>query len=284
MSHRQFLKPSWLRRHPLLAYFALAYAISWGGIAIVLAVLGFDLAALRPAHTGLIFVSMLLGPSVSGLLLTALLDGRAGLRQLGSRLTRWKIGAGWYAVALLAAPLLLIAILFSLSVVVSPSFAPRFQWPLLAIGLVAGGFEEIGWTGFATPRLLARQRPGMAGLSLGVLWALWHGPVAFLYRDTTLGGSWILSFVIVYVATLTPYRALMTWVSANTRSTFPAILMHASYSGWLLVLFPATSLTQSLVWQSAFAVMFWLAAAQVLRYSGPHVESPRHARADGVVH
>ncbi len=68
----------WLRRHPLIGYFALAYGISCGGILIVLSATGFDLVELRPLDTGLIFVLMLLGPSTSGLVLTALLEGRAG--------------------------------------------------------------------------------------------------------------------------------------------------------------------------------------------------------------
>ena len=86
-----------------------------------------------------------------------LLEGRAGMRQLASRLKRWRVGARWYAVALLTTPLFLLAILWPLSALIEPAFAPRFQWALFAIGVVAGRFEEIGWTGFATPRLLTRQ-------------------------------------------------------------------------------------------------------------------------------
>lgn len=83
------------QRHPLIAYFALAYGISWGAILVVLAATGFDLANLRPLDTGLIFVLMLLGPSASGVTLTACLDGRAGLRRLWSSLARWRVGERW---------------------------------------------------------------------------------------------------------------------------------------------------------------------------------------------
>jgi hypothetical protein len=58
---------------------------------------------------------------------------------------------------------------------------------------------------------------------------------------------------------------LMTWVYRNTGSVLLAMLMHASYTGWLLVLFPATSLTQSLYWQAAFAILLWLVVAFVSR-------------------
>ena len=76
--------------------------------------------------------------------------------------------------ALLTLPVLMLAVRWSFSLFADSVFAPRFQWPLLAIGLVAGTFEEIGWTGFASPRLLSRQQPFMAGLSLGLVWATWH--------------------------------------------------------------------------------------------------------------
>jgi membrane protease YdiL (CAAX protease family) len=217
--------------------------------------------------TGLFFVAMLLGPSVSGLILTALLEGRSGLRQLGSGLLRWRVGVGWYAAALLTAPLMLLAILWSFSALVAPTFAPHFQWTLLAVGLIAGVFEEIGWTGFATPLLLARRGVGAAGLLLGLVWAVWHGLVVFLFTFGAMGAAWIWSFAIVYIATLTPFRILMTWVYANTKSVLLAVLMHASYTGWLLAVFPATSPAQSLIWQAVFAAFLWLAAAAALRNS-----------------
>ena len=247
-----------LRHHPLTGYFALAYGISWGGILILLVARGLDLTALQPLDTCLMFVLMLLGPSTSGLALTALLDGRAGLRRLGSSLIRWRVGVRWYAVALLTTPLLLLAILWPLSAFLNPAFAPRFQWALFAIGFVAGSFEEIGWTGFATPRLLARQRLSTAGLGLGLVWALWHLLVDFRYNFQTMGIAWWLQFAIFYIATLTAYRLLMTWVYANTKSLLLAVRMHASYTGWLFVLFPATSFEQSLIWQTGFALSLWV--------------------------
>ena len=249
------------RRFPILSYFALTYGISWGGILVVLSSTGFDLTVLRPLDTGLIFVCMLLGPSIAGLSLTVVLDGRAGLRELRSRLLRWRVGLRWYALALLTMPVLMLAVLWPFSLIAGPAFAPRFQWPLLVIGLVAGTFEEVGWTGFATPRLLVAQRTWGAGLSLGLVWAMWHLLVDFRQNHSSMGDAWmlwLLSFAVLYVTTLTAYRVLMTWVFARTQSLLLAVLMHASYTGWLLVLFPATSFQQGLVWQTTFAAVLWL--------------------------
>lgn len=258
---------SWLRRHPLLGYFALAYGISWGGILVVLGITGFNLVELSPVATGLIFMSMILGPSTGGLVLTALLEGRVGLRRLRSSLARWRMAGRWYMVALLTMPVLLFSILWLLGAFVAPEFAPRFQWPFFAIGLVAGSFEEIGWTGFATPRLLVRQQIFTAGLSLGLIWALWHALVDFRQNFNTMDSAWVLEFAVLYVAALTAYRLLMTWVYANTQSLLLAVLMHASYTGWLLVLFPSTSFEQGLLWQTALAAGLWIVVAVVHRWS-----------------
>jgi hypothetical protein len=104
-----------LRRHSLLGYFALCFAIGWGGILFILTTNGFSLTASPPLETGLIFALMLLGPNGSGLILTAALDGRAGLHHLGSALIAWKLSVRWYSVALLTAPLFLCLILWPLS-------------------------------------------------------------------------------------------------------------------------------------------------------------------------
>ena len=254
----------WLRRHPVGSFFALAFAISWGGILVVLGATGFHLVDLRPLDTGLIFVLMLLGPSVSGLALTALLEGRAGFRRLRAGAAHWRVGLGWTLVALMTMPVLLLATLWPLGVFLDPAFAPRFQWPLFAIGLVAGSFEEVGWTGFATPRLLHRQRLFLAGLLLGLVWALWHALVDFRQNSHEMGTLWLLEFAVFYVGALTAYRVLMTWVHANTQSLLLAVLMHASYTGWLFVLYPATSWEQGLVWQTVFSLALWVAVAVVM--------------------
>jgi len=87
--------------------------------------------------------------------------------------------------------------------------------------------------------------------------------VDFRQNFNTMGIAWPLEFVVFYIATLTAYRLLMTWAYTHTRSLLLAILMHASYTGWLLVLYPPTSFEQGLVWQTAFAVTLWVAVAVV---------------------
>ena len=159
-----------IQRQPLTSYFVLAYGLPWVCILTLLATKGFRLAAVQPADASLMILFQLLGPSVAGLLLTAMLEGRTGLRGLRQRFTRWRVAWPWYGVALLAVPLLTLAILSSFSTWLGPDYAPRGQLIGLGLGLLAGAFEETGWTGFATPRLLQRFSPLKAGLLLGFLW------------------------------------------------------------------------------------------------------------------
>jgi len=254
-----------LQRHPLVVFYALAFAISWIAIMTIMASRGFDLSALQGGEGGLLFLAMLLGPSVSGLVCTALLKGRAGLRALGQRALQWRMAAVWYAVALLTVPAILLVVLSLLSVVVDPMFAPRFQWWFFGLGLLAGTFEKIGWTGFATPRLLARKSLMVVGLSLGCIWALWHLLVDFRYNAGAMGAVWPLEFFITCLLALTPYRLLMTWVYSHTQSLALAILMHASFTGSLLVLVPVVPASLGFYWQSAFAAVLWVLFAIVLR-------------------
>jgi uncharacterized protein len=255
-----------LRRHPLLGYFLLVYGITWGGILWLLAGKGFDLATPEPGEKAVMVALMLLGPSISGLVLTVWLDGRAGLRELWSRAAHWRVGWGWAALALLTVPLLVLAILWPLSAWVDPAFAPGFKLELFTLGLAAGFCEEIGWTGFATPRWLARQSPLAVGLKLGMLWAVWHAAADFSSNHATMGANWWAWFAVFWLATLPAYRILMTWVYAHTHSVLLAILMHASYTGWLFVLYPSTTFKQGLVWQALFAASLWCVVAVVIRW------------------
>lgn len=266
----------WCRAHPVFAYFVFAYGISWGGIFILIANSGFNFTAPGAPNYYIIFAFMLLGPGASGLMFTAMLDGRAGLHDLRRRITLWKAGLRWYAIALLTTPLTLLLVLWPLSVFVHPAFAPQFHPAVFVIGLVAGLCEEIGWTGFATPRLLQRHGVLTTGLLVGFPWAIWHALADLTGNIDAMGFGWFGWFAVFWLATLPAYRVLMTWVYANTGSVLLGILMHAGYTGSLFVLFPETSQEQSLLWQSAFAAALWLMVA-VVTYLGRRKAMPEGA-------
>lgn len=105
----------------------------------------------------MVFLAMLCGPSIAGLLMTAMVDGQAGLSQLFQCMKRWRVGWRWYTIAVFSMPLLTLAILEAFNSFVSPCFAPGFVAFGILAGLFAGFMGEIGWTGFATHKLLARD-------------------------------------------------------------------------------------------------------------------------------
>src|SRR5918993_5582640 len=199
---------AFVKGHPVISYYALAFAISWGAILLVVG-LGPGGFSATPQQfqedVPYAVPAMILGPGLAGILLTAFLYGRAGLREFRSRLLKWRVGARWYAVALLTAPLVFTAILLALSLR-SREFLPliftsdeKAALLLMGIvgGLVVGFFEELGWTGFAIPTLM-RLRYGVlgTGLIVGVLWGAWHLLVAFWSSSTASGEPVLVSFLL----------------------------------------------------------------------------------------
>jgi membrane protease YdiL (CAAX protease family) len=158
------------KRYPVLTFYAVVFAISWGGFLLVIGGPG-RIPGASEQIDRLLPGAMLVwfaGPSIAGVLLTGLVHGRAGLRDLLARMTRWQVGARWYALVLLATPLLYMTVLFALSLL-SPEFLPNIVTSsdkvsvlLFGIvgGLIGGGLlEEPGWTGFAVPELRRRYGP-----------------------------------------------------------------------------------------------------------------------------
>jgi len=268
---------TFIKRHPVLTYYALAFAISWGGMLILVGPGGIPAT---PEQTEMLFpivlLAMLAGPSVAGILSTGLVYGRAGFHELLSRLLRWRVGARWYAVALLATPLLAMATLFALlpiSQVFLPGiFASDDKASVLligiAVGLVVGFFEELGWTGFAIPGLRRRYGILTTGLIVGLLWGAWHFILAFWASGDSSGGISLplfLPWVLYNIGLLPVYRVLMVWVYNRTGSLLVAMLMHASLTGGLaMILMPlAISGVPNLIWYLVLTAALWLVVAAV---------------------
>ncbi len=270
---------SFIQRHQLVAFFVLAYAITWGSIFAFLASKGFRLDEFTLTDGVLIFLMMALGPSTSSIVLHAWLDGRKGLGELFGKMRVWRVGVQWYAVALLTVPVLTFVILSVLSITVSPSLAPNFLLFGLIIGVLAGFLEELGWTGFALPRLLNKHNALTAGFILGVLWAVWHMFADYVGNINTMGSSWFTHYFVYWILGLVAYRILMTWVYVNTKSLLLAQLMHASYTGWQVVLTPTVSFENTMLWQTIFVAGLWLIVALVVVTYGVNFVRTRTASA-----
>jgi uncharacterized protein len=266
-----------IKRHPVLAYFALTFVISWGGFLLVGArglFAGTDWES--DSSFQLAVAAMLAGPPIAGLVMIGLTSGRAGFRDLRARLTKWRVGARWYVVALLTAPILMAATLFTLSLfsteflpaIVDADNAATLLLAGLAVGIMGGLVEELGWTGFAIPRLRLRHSVLQTGILVGILWTAWH-----LLQMTWVGLSSaeaipLALFLALYfassVASLTAFRVLMVWVYDRTESMLVAILMHASLiASTLFILAPPTTGGHFLIYSWVWTVALWLVVAVV---------------------
>ena len=134
-----------VKKNIVLTYFAFTFIFTWGCMAMAVYPGGFPITDEQFETAGaLVYVAMLVGPSGACILLTGLIDGRAGFRDLFSRLGKWRVDARWYAVALLTAPLIITTILLGLSLL-SPDFKPAIfttdDVPALMLSSIAAGLR-----------------------------------------------------------------------------------------------------------------------------------------------
>jgi membrane protease YdiL (CAAX protease family) len=244
-----------IARRPLISYFALTYALSWGLVLpmtlsrnIGIGLLPYDL----PDALGiaLFILASLIGPNVAALIVTALTDGRAGVRALLRRIVQWRVAPRWYLVALLANMAIWTA---AYSAALGPGLfaAAATHWPLLvttflpsvAFGLLIPAIgEEPGWRGFALPRLQARYGPVGASIILGLLHGLWHLPAL----GTMMLGPVSLAEIPPFILTAAAATFIYTWIFNHTGgSVLLAMLTHAAgnaASQWLGLLLEQSGL------------------------------------------
>ena len=276
---------AFVKKHPVLTYYALVFAMSWGGILLIVGGPGGipgsseEVEMLMPP----VLLALFAGPSVAGLLMIRLVAGRVGLHDLLSRLLRWRVGARWYAAALLSAPLIVTTVLLALSLF-SLEFIPGIvttdnEIALLLFGigwgLLGGGLlEELGWTGFAVPRLRLRYTAFTTALIVGLLHGTWHFLIAFWAGGSFSGGQWttyLFGILFFYLGALPAYRVLMVWVYDRTASLLVAMLMHASLSASTLILQPPLTGAPFLTWNVALTASLWVIVAAVAWANGGEV-------------
>jgi membrane protease YdiL (CAAX protease family) len=179
---------SLIKSQPLVIYFVLAYSISWIFV---------PLATISPAFA----LPALFGPAVAAILVTGILEGWTGQKALLRRVVQWRVGWPWYLVALLLPPLVVLAV-WGVTNWLGAQSHLRFGGMMALVFAPFYVGEELGWRGFALPRLLHGRSPLVASLILGLLWAGWHLP----------------NFLIPIpgIPPLGPFAAFVVWVVAQT--------------------------------------------------------------------
>ena len=224
-----------MREHPLLSFFFLSYAFSW---MVTLPYL-LSLWGILPGNYILLLnLKQWVGPALAGIIMTRVTGGKAGLLHLRHSTRQWRAGWQWYLFILLGVPaLMLLGIVIQPGALASfPGFPPQllvnyvvyFIIVFFAVGLP----EEIGWRGFALPRMQPRYGPLWGTLLLGVVWAFWH-LLYFLMPDHGGGpgtdpAAQLKNFFIFLLMVLA-VSILFTWVYNHTRgSVFMTSLLHAA--------------------------------------------------------
>jgi uncharacterized protein len=226
---------SWLRRHQVLGGFVLMFACTWP----------IDLWAAADSHgwttvhiPALLPILVGYGFVVAALVATAVTEGREGVRTLLRRFLIWRTGLRWYAVVLLGGAVIDLAAIALFVVLGAPApdfahpFASRIMPPGVSLWLAAPLFllwgaitngEEIGWRGYALPRLQGRHGALVASLVIGVVWAVWHVPKFLTAGSAQDYSPWL--FLVDTVAK----AVLFTWVFNGTGGSLLMVtLLHAS--------------------------------------------------------
>jgi membrane protease YdiL (CAAX protease family) len=223
--------------HPLVAYFVIAYVGTWAFLlpfALSRNVNGLGLLLFTLPDSAFLVAFVLgtfAGPALASLTVTAVTSDRAGVGQLLRRCVQWRAGIGWYLIAIFGA-LLIFLVGYSVFYGVNLPLALLIKWPLLftvffpqaVLIILTGSFaEELGWRGFALPRLQQRYGPVLGTIILGTLHGLWHLPAFF----SRLLGPFSLPNYAGFLFAAIAGTFLFTWIFNHTRgSVLIATLAH----------------------------------------------------------
>lgn len=237
----------------LFAYFGLVFALTWALYAAA------DVTA-DPLLRTVLFHAGVFSPGIVALLFTYRERGAGGVRALLARLVKWDVGWRWFAFALLF--MVLVKLLVALIVLVSTGAWPMFgdvPLPLLfaaAIGsTMLGGQigEELGWRGYALPRMARAMSLGAASVLLGVIWAVWHLPLFFILGGDTVGQSFPF-----YLLQVTALSVALGWVYMKTHgSLLVTMLLHAAINNTKDIV-PSAVPGAGNSWQLPASLVGWL--------------------------
>jgi CAAX protease family protein len=261
---------------PLLKFFSLTYVAAWICWTSSLAISRASPPA-NPALAVLAAAVLHLGVFAPALVAIALTErdketgGRAATQALLQRVFKWRVGARWYvfAVGYIAAIKLLVAVVHRVTTGAWPRFGQE-PWYLMAAAIMVSTWvqagEEIGWRGYALPRLSARFGLAPASVALGIIWATWHLPLFFFPGSDILGQSFPL-----YLLQVTALSVAMAWLYWRTHgSLLLTMLMHAAVNNTKDIVPSAVpAATNSLALSTSLVAwltvaFLWIAAAYFL--------------------
>lgn len=249
----------------LLLFFVITYAISWA----LFVAAGARMDGGTPSPLAqILFLAGAITPSFVALALTARAQGATSAGALLRRVLHWQVPGRWYlfAIGYFGALKLAVAAILRVATGAWPRFGSEPIYIMLlavAVSTWAQAGEEIGWRGYALPRLASRLGLRWASLLLGVIWATWHLPLFFLVSTDKVGQSFPL-----YLLQVTALSVTLAWLYARTGgSLLLVMLMHAAINNTKDIVPSAVpGATSPLAWNASpvgwlTLLLLWIGAA-----------------------
>lgn len=235
----------YLESYPLTSFFVMAYLFSWA-VLIPFILSQWGIFPKTNTFDIFFFANAFAGPMLAACIMFRTLEGKESWKKVRKSILSTKVGLKWYLFTLIVIP----AAMFLGMVIVNgeiPTFRDlnfeffiTYLFSFVAIFFLGGPLpEEIGWRGFALPRLQSKFGPLKATLLLSVLWAFWHLP-HFLTAAQRGGPGSDLSLLYIhlpiFILLCLPISIILTWVyNCNHGNLFIVMLIHASVNTFSLV-------------------------------------------------
>jgi membrane protease YdiL (CAAX protease family) len=220
----------------LVLFFALAFGLAWGLIALLLLFTAQVEAIFGPVgYANPLFVLAVWSPGIVGAFLVFGHYSFGGLVSFFRRVTLWRMPLAWWAFLVIGIP----AVKY-LGAAISGTITdplPFSSWygvlPVLALGLFVGPVEEFGWRGFALPRLETCHAPVLATAILSFVWVMWHLPLVLVDPRFSHGFASVAPQILLALLTMLTifcYAFFYTWVYNRTQSVLLCVLLHGSFN------------------------------------------------------
>ena len=275
---------SFIQKNPIVSFFILVLIL---GTSIILLVF----QGVMPAELAL---SAVLSASMAGIIMTAILDGKAGLKLLLKRLLIWRVGIGyWLFATLFLVPTILLGSLFNPFFNGTPVSISNLKLTLgilpmfVIFFIVAGLGEELGWTGFLLPRLQARFGALVASLLRATLVVIWHTPLLIFTRIQPSAipdfpyGEWMAQkgFLMTLLSMMLlsfSWSIFYTWLFNNTKGSLLLVAIFHGSEIWLVYLMGICSKNLDNLW--GYGLVILITAIMIVIVTGPENLSRKHQR------
>jgi uncharacterized protein len=253
---------AFIKRNPLISMYVIMFSLAWS-VMIPQSLYSQGILATRIPE----FLEILTGwsPAIASILVTAVVTGRAGVRELLGRFLVWRVGFRWYFVGVFLLAFIILGgiglhVVFGGAMPVIPAAdAPLWKTVLLFLLFVLIGFlfnsEEVAWRGFALPRLQDRYGALVAALLITIPEVMLHLPL-FWIKDSfirSVGVDWFSAFSVAAVF-------IYVYVFNRTKGSLIIVtLLHASQNAWSNLLSDNSvrpfQFTVTLVWVIALVLI-----------------------------